>query len=156
VRYGDLFEVYQEVLGDRVSVRTWDRLIAQMDLADESLSPVDRRRLVLGAANLRRQSPKVAISRSFVLAYGALRDIRDASEMTGDQIYQKVAMVKDVRFRAVQRWFESDRSGVRLARKRTYSGEQLRFIFQEILIRLNARPSKLVQVFISSGEITNG
>lgn len=155
MRFAELFELYKERLGnDRVTPRTWDRLIAVLRLADKDLTNPDRRRLVLGAALIRRTAPTCSLSREFVQAYLALRSIQDASEMTGAELLAHVRQVKPVQLRAVQRWFERSPNGVRISLTRRYSGEELRFVFEQVLLRLYSRPSKLSVLLISNpGEL---
>ena len=156
MRYSDLFAKYKQMVGEEVTVRTWDRLIKRLALDDEKLSVPDRSRLVKGAAIIRKVAPGCSVSRELVQSYLALKQIQDSSEMKGAELIGLIQAVKPVKVRAIQKWFERSPNGVRIAATRTYSGEELRFVFEQVLLRLNARPSKVTKLVINSGELNAG
>lgn len=134
MRFKGDYDFYCSVLGRSVHVRSWDRLIVDLDL--EGCGMIERRQRVRAIARIRAVKPKASASPLIAESYLALealkKSITSDDGLNGQQVYELVSQIRAVSFRQIQRWGEPH--GLRLAATRMYQGSDLsRWI--EVVIR---------------------
>jgi len=137
VRLQSDFEYYCQVLGRSLSVRTWDRTIADLDLT--SCSFVERRKRLKALAQIRKLNPTLKVTLETVERYQAIEKIATLPDGTkGTDMYQAVLGLRHLSEVQFRRWVES--SGIKYGRNSQYSGTELKAIVQQLIIRLVSKP----------------
>jgi hypothetical protein len=138
VRFPKDYEFYCDRLGRNIHGRSWDRLIADLEL--ESASVVERRQRLKVVADIRSLKPLSPVSVAIVNAYNVLQclemAVQSGDQLSGQKIHELISSVRPISFRAVQFWGQPH--GLRLAATHNYQGESLKKWLGVILIRLPA------------------
>jgi hypothetical protein len=142
VRFKEEYEFYCSVLGSLIHIRSWNRLIADLDL--EHCPWLNRRERVKAIAKIRKVKPKASadpLIADYCNALGSLREsIASNDGLSGHQIYDLVLRVRKVSFRQVQRWGEPH--GLRLAATHRYQGDAAKKWIDVIITNASSVRSK--------------
>ena len=149
------FEHYQERLGRSITVRTWDRIIADLDLMNCSI-PERRDRLNL-LAEIRKENEKLRVTADGLERWFAIFRLLHLPEAPlGIELYQCVAKIRplsEIQFRA---WVSA--SGIKYGRQRSYTQGELKQILAQVVLRLASKPELMnsPQINFMQKKLTGG